>query len=148
MAEVVRNSLRYLTDTDLKAMAEYLKSIPADSSVLTDRNGPDPTRAQGAALYFDHCSGCHQANGRGISGVFPQLAGNGVVLASDPANIFKVVLGGIPALGKYTAMPSFASHLDDQQIADIANYVRTSWGSKPKRFDANAFRHRLRRVDG
>jgi mono/diheme cytochrome c family protein len=129
MAEVVRNSLRYLTDTDLKAMAEYLKSIPADSSVLTDRNGPDPTRAQGAALYLDHCSGCHQANGRGISGVFPQLAGNGVVLASDPANIFKVVLGGIPALGKYTAMPSFASQLDDQQIADIANYVRTSWGN-------------------
>jgi mono/diheme cytochrome c family protein len=125
MAEVVRNSLRYLTDTDLKAMAEYLKSIPADST----RNGPDPTRAQGAALYLDHCSGCHQATGRGIPGVLPQLAGNGVVLASDPVNIFQVVLGGIPALGKYIAMPSFATRLNDQQIADIANYIRTSWGN-------------------
>ena len=129
MAEVVRNSLSYLTDTDLKAMAEYLKSIPADSSLRTGRKRPDATRAQGAALYLDHCGGCHRAKGRGIPGVFPALAGNGVVLAPDPANIFKVVLGGIPALGKYTPMPSFASQLDDQQIADIANYIRTSWGN-------------------
>jgi mono/diheme cytochrome c family protein len=26
-------------------------------------------------------------------------------------------------------MPSFAAQLDDQQIADIANYVRSSWGN-------------------
>ncbi len=129
MAEVVQNSLSYLTDTDLKAMAEYLKSIPADSSLRTGRKPPDPTRAQGVALYLDHCGGCHRAKGRGIPGVFPALAGNGVVLAPDPANIFKVVLGGIPARGTHIPMPSFASQLNDQQIADIANYIRTSWGN-------------------
>jgi mono/diheme cytochrome c family protein len=52
-----------------------------------------------------------------------------VVLARDPANIITVVLGGIPAQGKYTAMPSFASQLTDKGIADLANYVRTSWGN-------------------
>jgi mono/diheme cytochrome c family protein len=26
-------------------------------------------------------------------------------------------------------MPAFASQLNDQQIADIANYVRGSWGN-------------------
>ena len=129
MAEVVKNSLSYLTDADLKAMAEYLKSIPANSSLRTGRKRPDPTQAQGAKLYLDNCAGCHQAQGRGIPNVFPPLAGNGVVLAPDPANIFKVVLGGIPAQGKFVPMPSFAAQLTDQQVAEIANYIRTSWGN-------------------
>ena len=90
---------------------------------------PDPARAQAATLYMDHCGGCHQAGGRGMPGVFPPLAGNPVVIAPDAANILKVVLGGVPAQGKYIPMPGFASQLNDQQIADLANYVRTSWGN-------------------
>jgi mono/diheme cytochrome c family protein len=129
MAEVVKNSLRYLTDADLSAMAEYLKSLPPNSSLRTEAPVPDPTRRKGAILYMDHCGGCHQAKGRGVPGVFPPLAGNGVVVAHDPANILKVVLGGIPARNGYIPMPSFARQLDDQQIAEIANYVRTSWGN-------------------
>jgi mono/diheme cytochrome c family protein len=129
MAEVVRNSLRYLTDADLSAMAEYLKSLPPNSSLRTEAPVPDPTRRRGALLYMDHCGGCHQAKGRGVPGVFPPLAGNDVVLAHDPANILKVVLGGIPARNGYIAMPSFARQLNDQQIAEIANYVRTGWNN-------------------
>ena len=64
-----------------------------------------------------------------MSGVFPPLAGNGVVLAPNAADILKVVLGGIPAQGKYIAMPGFASQLTDKGVADIANYVRSSWGN-------------------
>jgi mono/diheme cytochrome c family protein len=129
MAEVVRNSTGYLTDADLRAMAEYLKSIPPESRLRTGVKAPDPTRQAGATLYMDHCGGCHQAQGRGIAGVFPPLAANGVVVASDPADIYKVVLDGIPQRGGYIPMPSFAAQLNDQQIADIANYVRTSWGN-------------------
>ena len=61
--------------------------------------------------------------------VFPPLAGNGVVLAGDPSDILKVVLGGVPAQGKYVPMPPFAGQLSDAQVADLANYVRTSWGN-------------------
>jgi len=129
MAEVVQNSLRYLTDADLQAMAEYLKSIPAESRLRTGRKPVDPSAAQGAALYMDNCGGCHQATGRGLRGVFPPLAGNGVVLASDPANIVKVVDGGIKARGGYISMPSFKDQLTDEQVADIANYIRTHWGN-------------------
>jgi mono/diheme cytochrome c family protein len=129
MAEVVQNSLSYLTDDDLKAMAEYLKSLPVNSSLRTGKPAPSESRQRGAALYLDHCAGCHQAMGRGIPGVFPPLAGNGAVIAPDPADILKVVLGGIPARGGYIPMPSFAGQLSDQQIADIANYARTSWGN-------------------
>ncbi len=118
-----------MTDADLNAMAEYLKSIPVNSSLRTGTPVPSESRQRGAALYLDHCGGCHQSRGRGIPGVFPPLAGNGAVIAPDPANIFKVVLDGIPARGGYIPMPSFAAQLSDQQIADIANYVRTSWGN-------------------
>ena len=65
-----------------------------------------------------------------MPGVFPPLAGNPVVIAPDAANIVKVVLGGVPAQGKYIPMPGFASLLSDQQVADLANYVRTSWGNQ------------------
>ena len=129
MAEVVRNSTRYLSDADLTAMAEYLQAIPPESRLRTGRPVPDPTKQQGATLYLDNCSGCHQSRGRGIPGIFPPLAGNGVVLAPAPADILKVVLGGIPAQGRYIPMPSFSNRLNDKDIADLANYIRTSWGN-------------------
>ena len=129
MAEVVQNSLTYLTDADLQAMAEYLKSIPTNSSLRVGKPVPDASRQRGAAIYLDHCAGCHQAKGRGIPGVFPPLAGNGAVIAPDPANILKVALEGIPARGGYIPMPAFAGQLNDQQIADLANYARSSWGN-------------------
>jgi mono/diheme cytochrome c family protein len=52
-----------------------------------------------------------------------------VVLASDPADILKVILLGIPPQSGFIAMPSFAGRMSDQQIAALANYVRTSWGN-------------------
>lgn len=129
MALVVRNSTSYLADADLLAMATYLKDIPANSSLRQGKPAPDPTRVAGATLYLDHCAGCHQSGGRGLPGVFPPLAGNGAVVAPDPADILKVVLHGIPAQGKYVPMPAFAAQLSDAQVADLANYVRTSWGN-------------------
>ena len=45
------------------------------------------------------------------------------------SDLLQAVLLGIPAQFGHGAMPSFAAQLDDQQIADIANYVRSSWGN-------------------
>lgn len=129
MAEVIRNSLSYLTDADRQAMAEYLKTIPPESRLRTGRIAPDPTKQRGAQLYTDNCSGCHQSLGRGIPGVFPPLAGNPVVQAADPNDILKVVDRGIAARAGFIAMPAFSTQLTDQQVAEIANYVRTSWGN-------------------
>jgi mono/diheme cytochrome c family protein len=129
MAEVVKNSTSYMTDADLEAMGTYLKSIPASSPLRTARALPSDQRIAAASLYMDNCGGCHQAGGRGVPNVFPPLAGNGVVLSKNPADILKVVLGGVPARGKYVPMPSFANQLTDKGIADVANYVRSSWGN-------------------
>ena len=71
MALVVKNSTSTMSDADLSAMATYLKDIPANSSLRQGKPAPDPTRAAGAALYLDHCAGCHQAGGRGMPGRVP-----------------------------------------------------------------------------
>jgi len=129
MAEVVRNSTSHLSDADLAAMAEYLKSLPADSTLRAGRQILYPERQRGATVYLSYCSGCHQGDGRGVPGKFPPLAGNPVVTAPTPANVFKVILGGIPSRDGYAAMPGFAAQLSNQQIADLVNYLRASWGN-------------------
>jgi mono/diheme cytochrome c family protein len=129
MAEVVHNSLSDLSDADLAAMATYLKALPANSELRTGYGEADPTRQRGMTLYLDHCSACHQPGGGGIPGAFPPLASNGAVLAPDPSDIVQVVIRGVPARGHYIAMPSFGAKLSDREVADIANYVRTSFGN-------------------
>jgi len=129
MALVVKNSTSQMTDADLLAMGTYLKDLPANSSLRQGKPVPDATREQGAKLYLEYCAGCHQASGRGMPNVFPPLAGNGAVVAPDPANVLKVVLAGVPQQGKYVPMPPFAGILSDEQVAQIANYVRSSWGN-------------------
>ncbi len=129
MAEVVHNSTSQLTDADLAAMAAYLKTLPPESPLRAAKAVPSESQVRGASLYMDHCSACHQAKGRGMPGIFPPLAGNGAVIDRDPGNVLQAVLKGIPTQDGYVPMPSFASQLDDQEIADVANYVRTSWGN-------------------
>ena len=130
MQEVVHNSTSKLTDPDLLAMATYLKSIPANSSLSEDRKKVDTSYLVGTKLYIDNCSGCHQSSGRGITGVIPPLAGNPVVMAEQPNDIIKVMIRGIQGRDGYIAMPGFASRLNDQEILEISNYVRSSWGNR------------------
>ncbi len=90
--------------------------------------------AQGAQLFTANCAACHGPQGAGVAGVFPPLAGNAVVTASDPAEHIRVVLKGLQGRVingvKYMAqMPSFAAQLSDAQIADIIDHERTSWGN-------------------
>lgn len=132
MAEVVHDSLAYLTDDDLGAMATYLlDSPPPPDMPAPQKLSPLPADvyARASALYIDNCAACHQPQGVGIAGAIPPLAHNPTVTASEPYNVLMAVLGGLPPGGTYGAMPSFAGRLSDGQVADIANYVRTSWGN-------------------
>jgi mono/diheme cytochrome c family protein len=132
MQEVVHASLSALAPSDLDAMATYLlgpeteKDAPAP---VAGKLAPEVER-YAAKLYADHCAGCHRANGEGVAGSIPPLAGNPAVVAAKPFDILAVVLQGIPARADIAAMPSFAGSLNDSDIAALANYVRTSWGNK------------------
>lgn len=129
MEEVVHNSTGKMTDSDLLAMGTYLKTLPANSSLSEDQKKVDANTLVGTRLYIDNCSGCHQSSGRGITGVIPPLAGNPAVIAAQPNNIIKVIIRGITARNGYIPMPSFASRLNDQEIVEITNYIRSNWGN-------------------
>lgn len=131
MAEVVHDSLSFLTDEDLDAIATYLLDVrpvtePAAEAGVT-MNAAE--RQNGGEVYVANCIACHQEKGAGIEGAIPPLAGNPAVTAVEPYNILSAVLHGIAATDQFAAMPNFASKLGDQDIADLANYIRTSWGN-------------------
>jgi mono/diheme cytochrome c family protein len=127
MSEVVHTSMAYMTNDDLHAIAAYLKATPA-KALYNDSKQQTKTET-GEVAYMTQCSFCHQANGRGINGVIPSLAGNGAVTAGGPQDVIRTVLNGMPAAGPYAPMPGLLRALPPGEIADIVNYVRTSWGN-------------------
>ncbi len=77
----------------------------------------------GERLYQAICQGCHMPQGEGAKGAghYPALARN-ARLASGVYPAY-VVLNGLHG------MPPFAERLDDQQVADVVNYIRTHFGN-------------------
>jgi mono/diheme cytochrome c family protein len=142
MAEVVSYSTSLLSGDDLNAIAIYLKSVPASPSSGTKT--PDPAAmTAGAAIYSDACSACHHATGQGSPQIFPPLAGSAVAQQSDPTSILHFILTGgraapTPTRPSTPSMPSFAWKLTDQQIADVATYIRNSWGNRAAPVSASA----------
>lgn len=105
---------------------------PAATSTTSDANA---TPVDGATVY-QNCAACHQAQGTGIPGAFPPLAGHvPQLLAADGGRDYVVhvllygLQGSITVQGKsYNGvMPSWA-HLSDAQLAAVIDYVSTNWG--------------------
>jgi mono/diheme cytochrome c family protein len=65
------------------------------------------------------CAGCHGQEGGG--GVGPALAGN--------ANLNNATLVVTQILQGGETMPPFADRLSDEEVAAVANYIRTAWGN-------------------
>ncbi|WP_241607382.1 c-type cytochrome [Rosenbergiella australiborealis] len=143
MTDVVQHSLQYLTDADITAIARYLKTLsPHDpqQAPFTENNtvakalwqGDD--QITGASEYVDNCAACHKTDGTGYKRFFPQLKGNPVVLTEDPTSLIHIILTGahLPSVSgapSAITMPAFGWRLNDQQVANLANFVRTSWGN-------------------
>lgn len=143
MTDVVQHSLQHLTAEDATAIARYLKSLGAkdpNQVVFT----PDDTVAKalwkgddsktGASVYVDNRAACHKTDGSGYQRFFPVLRGNPVVLASDPTSLIHIIISGAQLPGMKGApttitMPAFGWRLNDQQVADVVNFIRTSWGN-------------------
>lgn len=128
MAETI-HSLSALTDADLHAIAAYLKTTPATGG--EDRKAPiyQGADARGGATYLNYCASCHGLDGAGLAGAVPKLAGNGAVTAQGPQNVISVVLGGLQAHGSYGPMPAIGAAMSDQEVAEVANYVRQLGGN-------------------
>jgi mono/diheme cytochrome c family protein len=134
MADVITYSTAYLTDADRRAIAVYLKSQPASPAVTASSADPGAMR-HGAEIYSDACSSCHLENGVGQSRIFPPLGKDAVLQQSDPTGVLHLILAGTQigvsaSHPSALSMPSFAWKLSDQEIADVATYLRNSWGNQ------------------
>ncbi len=151
MAEVIQNSTQHLTDSDLRSMAVYLKDIPGKGDNQQTARSDDGTVSRGKAIYVDQCSGCHMENGEGQPGIFPPLKGNAVVQARDPETMVHMILGGarvVSTTQKPTgfAMPAFDWKLSDQDVADLASYLRGAWGNRADPVSASEIKKTRERI--
>jgi mono/diheme cytochrome c family protein len=139
MAEVVHNSLQYLTDDDVVAMALYLKTLPEKTPPAAGQSRgatqvSASVLARGSALYKEHCSSCHRMDGRGEPPAYPPLAQNQSIEMASAVNPIRMVLnGGYPpqTAGNQRpyGMPPFAQIMSDEDIAAVVTYIRVSWGN-------------------
>jgi mono/diheme cytochrome c family protein len=153
MAEVVAYSTQHWQAQDLQAAAAYLQSLPVHrSSPASESAVPPALRARGAALYAQHCATCHGEQGQGLQETaaaaggaavqIPALAGNRAVSLPSSANLVRIILAGgyAPATAgnpRPYGMPPFVHVLDDEDIAALATYLRSSWGHKASAVSAS-----------
>jgi mono/diheme cytochrome c family protein len=131
MQEVVGDSLSRLPESDVEDIAAYLQTgvaaRPADQPAGTQA----ASIARGQLVYGANCARCHGANGEGVNNNFPNLAANQAFWNGPSYNIIGMVLGGFAQWHDgQSNMPAFRATLSDDDIAAVANYVRTSWGNK------------------
>jgi mono/diheme cytochrome c family protein len=151
MVEAIDNSLRYLSEADVRAMAVYLKTVPAQRDQADTRPAyawgapaddlhsirgvappPDRNRMTGPQLYDAHCATCHQARGQGSGdGALPPLFHSTGVGRSNTNNLVLVMLEGIHRKpdSPDMLMPGFARELSDQQIATLGGYLTRRYGN-------------------
>jgi mono/diheme cytochrome c family protein len=132
MKAVVDDSLSRLPAADVQDIVAYLQTaVPAKTSVAPAAAAALPAGINGAQLYADNCARCHGGNGEGVDNNFPNLAHNQSVWDGPADNVISMILGGYaPWHANQSSMPEFGQSLSDDQIAAIANYLRTAWGNK------------------
>jgi mono/diheme cytochrome c family protein len=154
MKDVIENSTSKMPDSDLKAMAVYLKERgAAGSPAPAPLSTSDPRMQVGEAVFVDTCSACHTGTGGGIEHIFPKLAGNVIATQDDPSSLIRIIIAGGRAAATETrptspAMPSLGFRLSDEQIAAVVTYVRNAWGNAASPVTADTVKALRERVTG
>ena len=149
MALVLNNSLRFLIRDDIRAMAEYLKTVPpmhnqADLAVTQTRLSEAPLEArmrspQGSAgieynlglrVFEGACASCHDWDGSGVHSPYADLTGNRTVNDTSGVNLTQVLLQGTSLQTRQgdMFMPAFSTAYSDMEIAAVVNYVTGRFG--------------------
>ncbi|MBU1396580.1 MAG: cytochrome c oxidase subunit II [Gammaproteobacteria bacterium] len=115
-----------VSEEDYKAWVEKKKGA-ATSAAADNTRTFDAAEliARGETVYQANCAACHQADGKGLPGVFPAISGAKIASGPIDAHI-DVILNGRPG----TAMAAFAGQLSDADIAAVVTYQRNAWDNK------------------
>ena len=149
MGEAVDQSFSQLAPEDIRAVVTYLRSIPAITSTdlpatlappapASHKDGggtPDP---RGKMVFEGACVSCHGWSGESPIAPFATFTGAWAVNDPGATNVAQIVISGTkrhtPA--DTTSMPAFGNAYSDAEIAAVANYVTSRFGSKPSQLTA------------
>jgi mono/diheme cytochrome c family protein len=153
MAEAVHLSFAKLTDSDLSAIVEYVRSVPATEAPdlpapRMEPAGPDPLQGtaddanpRGLEIFSSACAGCHGWTGQ--NDLVPHSTFTGSRSVNDPTatNVALAILHGASSLaspdGAIATMPAFGAAFSDDDVAAVANYVVARFGATPSAITAD-----------
>ncbi len=82
----------------------------------------DQLYEQGEAVYVKNCAACHMANGAGVAGVFPAIAGSPIATGAVSDHLNRVINGG-------QGMPAFGEQLTPVESAAVITFQRNAFGN-------------------
>lgn len=88
---------------------------------------------RGKEIYLGQCMSCHQEAGDGIDGVYPPLAKSDYLMADKKRSVQQIlsgVRGPIKVKGASYDAEMTGFDLKDQELSDLLNYIRNTWGNK------------------
>ncbi|MDW5288061.1 cytochrome c [Formosa sp. PL04] len=101
-------------------------------SVIFGQSALDKSKVRGEKIFLQHCVTCHMVTGEGITGAFPPLAKSDYLMA-DKMRAAEIIINGLNGELKVNNVTYYgtmmAIKLSDNEIADVLNYVRNSWGN-------------------
>ena len=107
-----------------------IQEMPGEAPATPKAANKAERIALGKQIYSQTCFACHQAEGQGIAGAFPPLAGSDY-LNEDINRAIEIVLKGktgeITVNGeKYNSVMT-AQTLTDEEVANVLTYVYSMW---------------------
>ncbi|AUS04553.1 c-type cytochrome [Pseudotamlana carrageenivorans] len=99
---------------------------------LTSQDPLEVSIQRGEVIYEDFCVTCHLPHGQGIQNTYPPLAKSDFLMENRKASIHllkyginkEIIVNGVTYNGNMPAM-----ELDDDEIADVMNYITNTWSN-------------------
>jgi mono/diheme cytochrome c family protein len=147
MAEVVDYSLSHMDPGDIRALATYLRSVPAVASSepatiappapASPKEGGAVADALGGKVFAQACVSCHDWTGVSALSPFATISGSRAVNDPSATNVAQIVISGTRRFAPGgMSMPAFGSTYTDTEIAAVANYVTGRFGSAASKLTA------------
>ena len=92
----------------------------------------DESVQRGSEIYADFCVSCHLTQGEGVAGAFPPLADSDYLRENREASIRGIKFGQQGELvvnGEIYNGVMAPMGLEDEEIADVMNYILTNFGN-------------------
>ena len=113
----------------------YILVISYLFNVIQKEKSFEQSISDGKMIYEDFCIQCHLSNGEGLEKVYPPLNNSDYLLKNIDKSIYsikyglkgEIIVNGI----KYNGV-MINQGLDDEEIADVMNYITNSWDNSLK----------------